>query len=309
MKKVSALIRLRAKLRRLQLGPAYKHQYQCHPDFCLQPHTNGITVLWRNKPVAEVGNVRSLRNSDQGECFIVASGPSLGEVDFSRLANKVGISLNCSIKRFIDAGFQPRYSIIVDRRVFENHWECVRNSVLSGATCFFSFIGLSRICEREPALLAHGNVYLVEAIERRFGIPRISAAAFVKKYVQDPDVFIDTSIPAIAKIAGFSVDCDKGFFPGKTVVTWGVQLAAHLGYTTNYILGMDLGATGPGYFYGDAANSLTGVAKDYEPYIRVSFEQARRAAERNGFRIFNLSTNSALPGSIIEKIDHQKVIY
>ena len=309
MNMFSSLIRLRAKLRRLRLGPSYKHQYQCHPDFFLQAHTNGFTVFWRNKPVAEVGNVRSLRNSNQGECFIVASGPSLGEVDFPRLANKVGISLNCSIKRFTDAGFQPRYSIIIDRRVFENHWACVRSSVLSGATCFFSFTGLSRICEREPALLAHGNVYLVEAIERKFDTPRKSSADFVKKYAHDPDVFIDTSIPAIAQTAGFSVNCDKGFFPGKTVVTWGVQLAAHLGYTTLYILGMDLGTTGQGYFYGDAANISTGVAKDYEPYIRVSFEQARRAAERNGFRIFNLSTNSALPGSIIEKIDHQKVIY
>ncbi|THF57659.1 hypothetical protein [Pseudothauera rhizosphaerae] len=300
--------KLHTIIRRLRLGTAYRHQLTCHPDFGLERHEDGCSVLWRGRRVGRVGLVGPLKNRYGDHCFTVATGPSLGEVDLGRLAGHDCISLNCAIRKFAEAGMRPRHCVIVDRRIFENQWECVRDSITSGANCFFSAVGLSRICEREPELLGHDNIFLIEAIGRRFGFPGVDKERFHAAYRDDPEVVLDPEHAAQARTIGFSLNADKGFFPGKTVATWAVQLACFLGYRSNYILGMDLGGTGKAHFYGDNRMRPPDFLKDYDPYIRVAFELARRAADDRGFRIFNLSAHSTLPAEIIPKISLEEAL-
>jgi KDO transferase-3 len=300
--------KIKLQFRRLRLGKRFKHQYSCHPAFHIQRGDLTHDIFWHNKKVAQVGTLKSIKKVFQGNCFTVAAGPSLNEIDFQQLKPFDCISLNCSIKKFSDQGFQPKHCIIVDHRVFENDWECVEASILSGANCYFSAVGLSRICERDPSLLNRDNIFLIEGIGRQFGLPRPSVKEFYKKYQHDPDIYMADDIPTRGAI-GFSLNAEKGFFFGKTVATWAVQLAPYLGYKNNYILGMDLGGTGKSYF---DSSDRTSIPYDfislYEPYIKVCFEQAQRAAKENDFCLYNLSQYSTLPNDIVTKISFDDAI-
>lgn len=300
--------KLTSIFRRLRLGEKFKHQYSCHPDFDLKRGSERCTVLWKGKAIAEVAFAHTLRHQYSGACFTVATGPSLAEVDLKQLTAFDTISLNCAIKKFNDAGLKPTHCIVVDRRVFENQWACIRDSILSGANCFFSYVGLSRICEREPELLQHGNIYLIESISRKFGVPRISQAELLKAAADDAEIFLDAKFPELCRAVGFSANLEKGLFSGKTVATWSTQLAPALGYQQNFIIGMDLGGTGKKHFYADGKHAPPDFMRDYEPYIRVCFEQAKRASLAIGFEVYNLSKDSTLPHEIIPKISMEQAL-
>lgn len=300
--------KLKSIFRRFQLGEKFKHQYSCHPDFDLLRHTDSCSILWKGKTVAEIGLAHTLSHQYTGACFTVATGPSLAEVDLAQLAEFETISLNCAIKKFSDAGLTPAHCIIVDRRIFENQWACVEDSIRSGANCFFSYVGLSRICEKNPKLLKFGNIFLIESISRKFGIPRISKAGLLKEFADDPEIFLDEKHQDLCRAVGFSANLKKGLFSGKTVATWATQLAPALGYQQNFIIGMDLGGTGKKHFYADGNSAPPDFMKDYEPYIRVCFEQAKRASLAIGFEVYNLSKDSTLPHGIIPKISIEQAL-
>ena len=296
------MLKLQSILRRLKLGEKFKHQYNCHPGFDLRRGQNSCKVIWKKSEIAEIPYASSIQGQFSDSCFIVASGPSLAEIDLTKIASYDSISLNCAIKKFNEFHIKPTHCIIVDHRVFERQWQCVKDTILSGANCFFSYEGLSRICEQDPALLRTGKIYLIESISRQFNIARHDKAAFLAMYRDDADVFLDKNLLEYCRSIGFCGNLKKGVFSGKTVATWAVQLAYGLGYKQQFIIGMDLGGTGKSHFYADGKNPAPDFMKDYEPHIRGCFELAKQASQARGFSIYNLSKHSTLPHEIIPKI-------
>jgi len=294
--------KLRCGFRRFQLGRDFKHQYNCHPDFDLIRGKTHCSVLWKNQPLASILFAHTLSKTMHGPCWIVASGPSLAEVDLRKIAQYPTISLNGAIKKFLDSGLKPTHCVIVDHRVFERQWQCVVDSIQSGAHCFFSFEGLSIIAERAPELLQGGNIYLIESASRKYGVSRVGIKQSLQQFQQDPDILLAQDLLPYCRAIGFSYNLEKGVFAGKTVATWAVQLAFGLGYNAIYILGMDLGGTGKTHFYADKNNPSPDFLRYYEPHIRGCFELAREASEKSGVKLYNLSQQSALPAHIIPKI-------
>lgn len=300
--------KLARRVRRLRLGRKYKHQDSCHPSFNIERQDGNMTILWKKKTVAQLKSIVTLKNRFRGSCFTIATGPSLGEIALNDAEAYDHISLNCAIRQFSEDKLTPTHCLIVDRLIFENHWDCVEQSILSGAYCYFSAEGLSRICERAPELLLNDNIYLIEAIGRQFGVARPTTREFNQLYANDADVFLAPDDKKSRGTIGFSVDLEKGCFSGKTVATWAVQLAYYLGYQNNFIIGMDLGGTGKSHFYKNDGHRPPDFLVDYEPYIRRCFEQARRASEQFDFSIYNLSKQSTLPHEIIPKISYDEAL-
>ncbi len=300
--------KLALKIRRIRLGRQFQHQYTCHPSFNIQRGDHHHQIIWKGKHIADVGNIKTLKHTFKNHCFIIASGPSLNEIDFQRLAPFDCISLNCSIRKLTEQHIEPKHCVIVDRRAFENDWDCIEASILSGANCYFSAVGISRICEQKPELLKQNNIYLIEAIGRQFNLPRPTMDEFQQRYQNDPDIFLDPKVISRGTI-GYSLNAEKGFFNSRTVAAWAVQLAPYLGYKHLNIIGMDLGGTGKSYF--DSSNH-TAIPYDfidlYDPYIKVCFEQAQRASKIGGFQIYNLSQHSTLPDEIVPKISFEQAL-
>lgn len=300
--------KLRSGLKRLRLGADFKHQYNCHPDFDLERAADSCTVLWKKQPLATLPLAHQFSHRAQGPCWIVASGPSLAEVDLSLIAHMPTLCLNGAIKKFLSAGLRPTYCLIVDHRVFERQWECVVESVRSGAQCFFSFEGLSIIAERDPELLQQGNIALIESASRKYGVPRASIKQCLQDFQAAPDMLLAPDLLPYCRAIGFSLNLQKGVFAGKTVATWAVQLAVGMGYQTLYIIGMDLGGTGKAHFYADKGNPAPDFLRYYEPHIRGCFELARAASEKTGVKLYNLSLQSALPADIIPKLSFAEAL-
>lgn len=294
--------------RRWSLGSAYKHQYNCHPAFDLIRQEDYCQVIWQKQLIAQLPYAHQFSHTVTGPCFIVASGPSLADIDIQRIRSYPSLCLNGAIKKFTSVGLTPTYCLIVDHRVFERQWSCVVESITSGATCFFSFEGLSIIAERAPALLQQPNIVLIESATRKYGIPRRSIAQTLQQFQQDPDILLAPDLLPYCRAIGFSLNLKKGVFAGKTVATWAVQLAVGMGFDTLYMLGLDLGGTGKAHFYADPQNPKPDFLRYYEPHIRGCFTLAREACEKNSVKLYNLSLNSALPGDIIPKMGFEEAL-
>lgn len=284
------------------LGRRWKHIDTLHPDFYLERTNQGYRVFWKKTCQGELSSVVSLKHTRSGSCFIVATGPSLAQVDIRQIKRYDTISLNGAIRKFSDAGFSPTHAMAVDRRIFERCPDFIRESIESGATCFFSPVGISRICEQGLRLPPADRGYLLESIARKFDQPLDGKRSFLSRHQDNPMIYCSDKYPAQDGIIGFSADANAGFFSFKTVAGWAVQAAVWMGYRNIFILGMDLGGTGMSHFYANEANKKPDFLRDYDPYIRVSFEQTRRAMDNLGFCVYNLSEKSVLSEHIIPKI-------
>lgn len=301
------IVRRRAK----RLGPDWAHLAECHPAFSMERTPDGHRVFWKKKEVGFVRNMQAVKGTGKGPCFLVATGPSMKEVDLSELRGFETISFNGAINLFLGKGMTPNHVLIPDCRIFENCFAFVEKSVLSGVNCFFSYDGLSRICERNPALLRHGNIYLIESINCKYDQP-LSATGWPVGPTDSPDgIYMLEDYPDNRKrkgIMGFSCNAERGFFFGRTVAYLGVQLAHWLGNNPVFILGMDLGGTGKAHCYAKASNGKPDFLRYYEPEIRAPFEIAQRVSEAENFSIYNLSEHSTLPSSIITKITLEEAL-
>lgn len=302
MKKIVSIFR------RILLGDKFKHQYTCNPNFNIKRLENECEVLWKNKTIGKIKFAHTLQNKFRGNLFTIATGPSIVDFNLNTISPYQTISLNCAIKKFTAQKIKPTHCIIVDRRIFENEWDSVEASIMSGANCFFSFVGLSVICERKPELLKLGNIYLIESISRKFGIPRLNVDECKKLYKEDQDLRLDKNLVELCRSIGFSYSLKKGLFSGKTVATWATQLSLCLGYKNNFIVGMDLGGTGKKHFYATENNGTPDFIKDYEPHIRACFELTRDAYLEKNIGLYNLSEKSRLPDSIIKKITIEQAL-
>lgn len=308
LKNNTPLRKIHSIYRRWKLGNDFKHQYSCHPEFDIARQKTGCDIFFKKHHIATIPYANSLGKQFKNSCFTIATGPSLAEFDLNLIKDWDTISLNCAIKKFNATQLKPTHCIIVDRRIFENQWECVEASIISGANCFFSFVGLSIICEKNPSLLTYGNIYLVESTSRKFGMPRPTINKCQKAFGNDPEIYLDPHLPEYCRSIGFSTNLEKGLFSGKTVATWATQLVFSLGYHNNFIVGMDLGGTGKKHFYAEEKNGAPDFIKDYEPHIRACFELAKKVCDEKGWGIYNLSVKSTLPDNIIKKISIEEAL-
>ncbi|HNX53729.1 MAG TPA: hypothetical protein PKI68_08295 [Pontiellaceae bacterium] len=295
------VVRRRAK----RLGADWAHLAECHPSFSMERTETGHRVFWKKKEVGFVQNMKSVKGTGKGPCFVVATGPSMKTLDLKDLRGQQTLSVNGAINLFLENGMVPDHVLIPDCRIFENCFEFVEKSVRSGANCFFSHTGLSRICERDPALLRQGRIFLIEPIDNKYDQPLSSSGWPCSPEAVPPGIYLSPEFPDTRKrrgLMGFSCDAERGFFFGRTVAYLSVQLAHWLGNDPIFILGMDLGGTGKAHCYAKTANGLPDFLRYYEPEIRVPFEIAREAAVAENFAVYNLSEHSTLPASIIPKI-------
>lgn len=300
--------KIKRKLRRLLLSRKWKHIDTLHPGLRIERSALGYRVFFKSRYFGEMSSVLSLKEKFSGSCFIVATGPSLAKVNLRRIINYDTVSLNGAIIKFAEAGFSPTHAMAADRRVFERCPEFIVDSVESGANCFFSPVGVSRICEQELKLPESSKCYLLESITKKFDRPLRSERELLTVYEDNPRIFISEVHSSKGGVIGFSCDAEEGFFSFKTVAGWALQTAVWMGYKNIFILGMDLGGTGMAYFYNNENNKKPNFLKDFDPYIRVSFEQARRAMDELGFNIYNLSKYSTLSEKIIPKIKLEEAL-
>jgi len=306
-KKSVLLYDLSLKLYRWSLPRNFKHKAQTGPDFSLSDDDSfdyGKAIIWRKQKIARTRPLKEIINKQEGSVFIVGSGPSVNDIDFSVLKNKTLFGVNGSINIFNSNELTPDFYAVTDPDFFEHRFDLVEDIIRSKNPCFFSYSGISRICEYNPELLHLGNIYLTEIINRQYSIPRLEHSQFIRHIKSDPSIILPSSPRDDDNVVGFSKDMTKGIFCSRTILYRAIQIAYSMGYRRIYLLGMDLGYQdkNPRFYEEGGSSRPTKLEKDYVPYILPSFEVAAGLMKKHEIEIYNVSDKSRLPASIIPRI-------
>ncbi len=309
-----SLDRLRKKIHRVMMPANKAHMKSLHPDFRLDPHggvTEGYDIRWRGQTIGQTRPLSEMARPSRDHCFIVASGPSLAEIDLQQLQGASCFGVNGAIVKSLEADVPFQYHVILDRNFVRDRLELVEQAILSGGQCAFSCSVLNAIAERKPGLLAHDNLFLLHQINAIYRQPKLEREDFDHWAAAQDGITLHPSALLQRGWVGFSERADLGFFSGQTVVFSALQLARWLGFRRIFILGMDLGGPAEEFtrFY-ESANAMakTRLDQDFEPYISPSFEIAGQVAAQQGWEIYNVSPTSRLPADIIPKITFEDAL-
>jgi Kdo-III transferase WaaZ len=268
------------------------------------PNAQVFDILWDGNKLGST--VQSPTSIESRDMWILATGPSINDLDLSKLKGKTVMGLNGAITSCEAHNITPRFYAITDRDFFEHRMHLVEKVVQSGAHCFFSFNGLARICELAPHLLTVGKISLLETVNRRYNTSQLSSKELFKQCSLDPELVIsDSNSPKV----GWSHNLIKGVFTANTIAYIGCQIAAALKAENVFILGMDLGSSGStharSYESGIDARPTT-IDKDYEKTILPAFELLSNLQLTPQF--YNLSTSSRLPELVMPKLSLKQAL-
>lgn len=297
---------LSKRLLRAIYGKPLKHMINTGASFRLRPisKTNTWEVWWKNNKITETVPFPKPTNPD--EFWMLATGPSVKNLDLSPLRGQNIIGINGAIAICKQHNIQLTHYTSTDPDFFYHRPELIRDALESGAHCFLSFNGMSRICARDPDILKCGKITLLETVNRFYGIPQLNQKDLTKATNSDADFILPD---AQTHKIGWSFNPQKGVFASNTIAYSACQLISYLGTKHAYILGMDLGFNAQGeqraYESGDNARPSK-LDESYHISIEPAFKLM--ASIDINTRFWNLSENSRLPSSIIPKASFHQAI-
>jgi len=285
---------------RLIYGPPFKHMIRAGAAFQLKPttHPQIWEIFWQGRKQGEtLPYPPAIPDTD---LWILATGPSIKNIDLSPLQDQTTFAVNGTIAVSQNYGISPDFYACFDYKFFRDRINLVKKTVESGAHCFFSARGISRICQVAPELLATGKISLLETVNRYYGIPALSLQEIINACSDDSDLLISPDNPKI----GWSNDITKGVFDAKTIPYIACQISNHLKAKNVFILGMDLGSSSnqPIRAYESGPNACSSsLDEDFDHSILPSFKIINQQKNLTS-NFWNLSVQSKLPESIIPKI-------
>lgn len=238
--------------------------------------------------------------------WLLATGPSINDLDLTQLRGRTVMGVNGATSVCRDHDIVPSYYVSTDPDFFENRMELIALAIESGAHCFLSANGISRICEQRPELLSEGRITLLETVNRYWGIPQFTPEGLCEEAGSGRDVILPD---ARQHKVGWSKDPSKGVFASNTVTYSACQVACAMGFSRVNILGMDLGADKSGavraYEQGSDARPSK-LDESYHISILPAFELMSSLELTTEF--VNLSPHSRLPDSVMPKAGFQSAI-
>lgn len=276
---------------------AYRHNENLWP-FCriTRSLTGEITQLrYKGQPVPLI----DWRQRFSGDALITATGPSINEIDFSRLPPMTIVGVNGAYALKDRLNFQ--LYIIVDMG-FIDHRPNTLQSVITDPmlTLFTTLHGIARIINRFTLAAVRCRLALIEDACSRIYKPRVPRDEVACYFSQDPHIRFSPNHPNIA----FTTDIRKGIFDAGTVVFWALQILLFLGFTRMYIAGLDMNNFHQPRFYESDQDKLPSfLAEKFESIIVPAFTLAGKVLPQYGVEVRNLSLNSALSSKIFEKIN------
>ena len=259
-------------------------------------------ILWHGREVGRTGSIESLRGKFGEDCFIVASGPSVSDIDFSLLKDKTLFAVNGAIVLQQNENVQFDLYVAVDPEFAIHRISSIRRAVKLGAICFFSAPVIVAICTLDPHILAGANLNILPCnLKSSTNV----AAEEIGANKNSPPLY-------------FSRNIKKDVCTGGTVAYVAIQVCYSLGIRRIYMLGVDFMMTDKkSHFYEQAEHSYHSP-RHYRKILERTFSERVMPAfglltkissgAHDNFSVFNLSENSRLPASVIPKISLNEAV-
>lgn len=222
------------------------------------------------------------RNIHKGErCFIVATGPSLQLKDVNRLKGEYTFGVNSCLTMYDKTDWRANYYGIVDA-----------NAV--------SIMG-ERLKSDEIPVFFYSDVDAVYDGKNGIPFPKDDSANIMT------DTFWKRLFPKKFPETDFSDDITKVVYTGKSVVYAMLQIAAYMGFSEIYLIGVDCNYAQP-KMYSDNVTyvdfktkwDLARLKKQGNQML-PQYEIARKYADAHGFKIYNATRGGQLEA--FERVD------
>lgn len=234
-------------------------------------------------------------------CHLIASGPSVAQIDYTALLLQNVIGVNGAIALTDRVPVRFSYYCILDAGFVRQRPDLARRVVACDLVLFVTPIVLARLLETFPNVAFRCRLYVVDDIVKRALQPAASRDALRA----DPALAARAAFFDEGECVGYSFDIDNGFFHGGTVAYFALQVATWLGFTDVYLHGIDLrnAASTPRFYETMDARVQTRLDADFAGMIEPAFRHASKVLRDRGVRVINLSRDSALGDDIFEKAD------
>jgi hypothetical protein len=222
------------------------------------------------------------RNIHKGErCFIVATGPSLQLKDVDRLKGEYTFGVNSCLTMYDKTDWRANYYGIVDS-----------NAV--------SIMG-ERLKSEEIPVFFYSDVDAVYDGKNGIPFPKDDSANIMT------DTFWKRLFPKKFPETDFSDDITKVVYTGKSVVYAMLQIAAYMGFSEIYLIGVDCNYAQP-KMYSDNVTYVDFKTKWDQARLQKQgnqmlpqYEIARKYADAHGFKIYNATRGGQLEA--FERVD------
>jgi Kdo-III transferase WaaZ len=250
----------------------------------------------------------SCRMSCSGAVFLLASGASAADFPVKVYEQLPFVAMNGSIVRCAEEGISPFYYICDDPNFVIGRPDLAAQGVALSTHVAMSLEALQALHEADHSILRGKSIRILVRANRYHNRPNLSDRAFAWAKRRDEDMEVNFSLfRKKPNRIGFSKNLSKGYFVSRTIPYAGVQLAYHLGFRHVFIVGMDL-TKSAGRFYESSGNvQPTSLDEHFEDYIKASFQLMSERVCNRDFQVFNLSSTSRLPETIVPKIGIERL--
>ena len=245
----------------------------------------------KDHAIATTDQLRRLKNTHLWErCFIIGNGPSLNQLDLTKIGDEVAFGVNGIFYKCDEIGWWPRYYVVEDSSVMNENLE--RILTVPSEKKFFP-TNYSKLHPHQD----HVNFFVMnrgfyEVKSPNFGIPR------------------------------FSTDAAERVYCGQSVTYINLQLAYHMGFSEVYLIGMDFSYQIPQAFEkkgdmivstGDDPNHFHpdyfGKGKSWKDpkleKVLLNYQMAKFVFEAAGRKIFNATAGGRLEA--FDRVDYDSL--
>ena len=282
---------------------SYRHSEKLWPYIGITRDVDGCVCetryLGKVIPVLTLSDVAKVRADD---LVIVASGPSMGQLDLNPLLQADWMAVNGSpsvLERYPDKGLQ--YYAVIDQGFVQDRIHTIAEILSNPQVTFFTnLFCLRKIYELIGSKNVLAHVVLFEDRQKAVYLPKV-------EFSEMAQLAQDSAAKLLWRAeynVGFTRDMYRGYVSGGTVVYFALQIAAALGYKRVFLAGVDMKNFEAPRFYENEQNRLaTRLHLEFEQTIYPSFALAAEVYRELGIQAYNLCLDSGLDDAIFPRID------
>jgi Kdo-III transferase WaaZ len=287
---------------RLTHSKRYKHNRKRWPYVKISRGIFGQIVNFsykgKNIPIIDL---KSLENSCEGKLVIIASGPSIKQINFkhSPLVPTLGVNGSYCLKNKVNFNFY----VITDIHFFSQRPDIVKQIISDKELLLFLQVdGLVKIINLFGFKAISCRISLIEDAFKLTYEPIKTLSEIKNDPKRNSSIYFYTNNNKEHEPLAFETNITHGVFPAKTVVYWTLQIAAYLGFKQLYLAGVDLNNFHLPRFYETSDNvTYSQLELDFEKNIFPAFEHASCVMKKLNINVKNMSLNSALGSCIFDK--------
>lgn len=276
------------KIAALALGRKWSHGHNWMPFLQLKREAGEKSerIVFKGKTVGHLSPAELLRDRLNGSSIhIIGSGPSILQIDLSRIGPRSALLLNGAIELIGTEIEDPLGIVVEDERFIWRHFDTLNAKVPSDVICLLSVPVIRAICELDADWLNGREIVLIDDIRKPYAAPKpdldeLEARSYV---TMDPDAD-----------AGISLDPNRGVFQGGSVVISALQYAIYCRPASIGLIGIDISNADEPRFYEQNGNAAPSGLRRAEGRILSHLVLGKAVGAQNNIELVNHSSASLL---------------